>query len=248
MSCQYTTSTHPGPAGRSDTQHVPAPELALPHPPAAVIFDMDGLLLDSERVIAECFAATAEAQGAELPADIWLHMIGKSDPVCREMLTGYMGEARARQLLDIGKLRYAERARAGIPHRPGVVELLDFLVRHDIPRAVGTTTRQPLASQKLAAAGLLGYFEVVVSSSDVARPKPAPDTYLRVAEQLGVEPARCLVLEDSPTGVRAALAAGMTPIQIPDLLVPDETVRALGHRIVVSLIDVQQLLAGMLAR
>lgn len=221
---------------------------ALSVMPAAVIFDMDGLLLDSERVIAACFQAVAEEMRAELPGDIWLRMVGKSDPVCWAMLTELIGEQRARQLLDVGKQRYAERARAGIPHRPGVLGLLDWLVAQGIPRAVGTTTRQPLASQKLAVTGLLDYFEVVVSSSDVARPKPAPDTYLRAAERLGVVPAHCLVLEDSPTGVRAALAAGMTPIQIPDLLTPDETVRALGHRIVDSLTDVQRLLAAVAGR
>jgi beta-phosphoglucomutase-like phosphatase (HAD superfamily) len=83
---------------------------------------------------------------------------------------------------------------------------------------------------------------VVCTSSDVAHPKPAPDVYLLAAQQLGVAPGDCLVLEDSPTGVRAALAAGMTPIQVPDLLAPDAAVRALGHRIVDSLADAQTLI------
>jgi len=81
----------------------------------------------------------------------------------------------------------------------------------------------------------------------VPKPKPAPDVYLLAASTLGVEPSRCLVLEDSPTGVRAALAAGMTPIQVPDLLEPDEEVRALRHRIVDSLGDAQRLLEARLA-
>lgn len=100
--------------------------------------------------------------------------------------------------------------------------------------------------RKLAAADLLPYFDVVCTSSDVAAPKPAPDVYLLAASKLGVDPARCLVLEDSPTGVRAALAAGMTPIQVPDMLVPDDAARALGHRIVGSLGDAQRLLEARL--
>ena len=87
----------------------------------------------------------------------------------------------------------------------------------------------------------------MATSSDVAAPKPAPDVYLLAASKLGVAPARCLVLEDSPTGVRAALAAGMTPVQVPDMLVPDDAARALGHRIVASLGDAQRLLEARLA-
>ena len=87
---------------------------------------------------------------------------------------------------------------------------------------------------------------MVCTSSDVARPKPAPDVYLLAARRLGVDPAQCLVLEDSPTGVRAALAAGMTPVQVPDLLAPDDGVRALGHRIVDSLAHAQALLEPLL--
>ena len=78
----------------------------------------------------------------------------------------------------------------------------------------------------------------------MAAPKPAPDVYLLAASKLGIEPGRCLVLEDSPTGVRAALAAGMTPVQVPDMLEPDAAARALGHRIVGSLGDAQRLLAA----
>ena len=87
---------------------------------------------------------------------------------------------------------------------------------------------------------------MVCTSSDVAQPKPAPDVYLLAAERLRVAPSHCLVLEDSPTGVRAALAAGMTAVQVPDLLAPDDAVRALGHRIVDSLEEAQGLLAAWL--
>ncbi|RBG44938.1 HAD family phosphatase, partial [Xanthomonas oryzae pv. oryzae] len=83
--------------------------------------------------------------------------------------------------------------------------------------------------------------------SDVVHPKPAPDIYLLAARALAVDPTLCLVLEDSPIGVRAALAAGMTPIQIPDLLEPDAAVRALGHRILPSLGDAQRLLEACLS-
>ena len=219
----------------------------LPFLPEAVVFDMDGLMLDSERAINECMARAASDLGHELPASLWLQMIGGGDGLCRRLLADRIGADATVELLARAEAMYDVVADAGIAHRPGNIDLLDWLVARGIPRAVATSTRRPLAMRKLAAAGLLPYFDAVATSSDVAAQKPAPDVYLLAASKLGVAPARCLVLEDSPTGVRAALAAGMTPVQVPDMLVPDDAARALGHRIVASLGDAQRLLEARLA-
>ena len=219
----------------------------LPFLPEAVVFDMDGLMLDSERAINECMARAASDLGHELPASLWLQMIGGGDGLYRRLLADRIGADATVELLARAEAMYDVVADAGIGHRPGIVDLLDWLVARGIPRAVATSTRRPLAMRKLAAAGLLPYFDAVATSSDVAAQKPAPDVYLLAASKLGVAPARCLVLEDSPTGVRAALAAGMTPVQVPDMLVPDDAARALGHRIVASLGDAQCLLEARLA-
>lgn len=219
----------------------------LPFLPEAVVFDMDGLMLDSERAINECMARAASDLGHDLPASLWLQMIGGGDGLCRRLLADRIGADATVELLARAEAMYDVVADAGIDHRPGIVDLLDWLVARGIPRAVATSTRRPLAMRKLAAAGLLPYFDAVATSSDVAAQKPAPDVYLLAASKLGVAPARCLVLEDSPTGVRAALAAGMTPVQVPDMLVPDDAARALGHRIVASLGDAQRLLEARLA-
>ena len=219
----------------------------LPFLPEAVVFDMDGLMLDSERAINECMARAASDLGHELPASLWLQMIGGGDGLCRRLLADRIGADATVELLARAEAMYDVVADAGIDHRPGIVDLLDWLVARGIPRAVATSTRRPLAMRKLAAAGLLPYFDAVATSSDVAAQKPAPDVYLLAASKLGVAPARCLVLEDSPTGVRAALAAGMTPVQVPDMLEPDAAARALGHRIVASLGDAQRLLAARMA-
>jgi len=220
----------------------------LPFRPAAVIFDMDGLMLDSERVILDALRAAATDHGADIDPDWWLCLIGHTDAVCRARLGETIGEAAADALLEDGHARYVAIADAGVPHRPGIVALLQLLATHGVPRAVATSTRSPLAQRKLAAAGLLSHVDVVCTSSDVASPKPAPDVYLLAAERLGVAPAQCLVLEDSPTGVRAALAAGMTVVQVPDLLMPDDTVRALGHRIVESLDVVREMITPWLVQ
>jgi HAD superfamily hydrolase (TIGR01509 family) len=222
-------------------------EAALPFLPAAVIFDMDGLMLDSERAIVECMGRAARELGHDLPDTLWRSMVGHSEGVCRGILDEALGEAQRTALLERSNAHYEVTVAAGISHRPGLVELLDLLDLHRLPRAVATSTRRPLALRKLEASGLLARFDAVCTSSDVARAKPAPDVYLLAASALGVAPAQCLALEDSPTGVRAALAAGMLPIQVPDLVPPDEAVHALGHAIVSSLHDVRRLLARQLA-
>jgi len=221
------------------------PIAPLPFLPEAVIFDMDGLMLDSERAITACLAQAAQEHGHALEPGFWLAMVGNSDARCRAMLADRIGPVAGDALLERCHALYDDVVAQGIPHRPGIVALLDWLVARGIPRAVATSTRRPLALRKLEAAGLLRWFDAVCTSSDVEHPKPAPDIYLLAARTLGVAPADCLVLEDSPTGVRAALAAGMTPIQVPDLVVPDDAVRALGHRIVASLGDAQRLLQDL---
>ena len=140
---------------------------------------------------------------------------------------------------------YEARTQTGLPLRPGILELLELLKAHAVPRAVAT--RQPRANRKLAAAGLLPYFDAVITSGDVARrSRRRTSTAGRAA--LGQAPKRCLALEDSPAGTRAALAAGMTVIQVPDLVHPDEELRALGHRIVGSLVDAHALLLPLLPK
>ncbi|QNR97769.1 HAD family phosphatase [Stenotrophomonas sp. 169] len=220
---------------------------ALPFRPDAVIFDMDGLMIDSERVSIACWSEASAAMGIALPDGFFLQMVGLGDRDCERLLLQHIDEARIASLFSNCHDLYEARTQAGLPLRPGILELLDLLKTHGVPRAVATSTRQPRANRKLAASGLLPYFDAVVTSSDVQHPKPAPDIYLRAAQQLGKDPARCLALEDSPAGTRAAVAAGMTAIQVPDLVHPDDSLRALGHRIVDSLHDVRALLVPWLA-
>jgi len=222
---------------------------ALPFLPDAVIFDMDGLMIDSERVSIACWSQAAAESGLPLDETFFVRMVGLGDRDSQALLRGQgvsdaVIAAMAARCHDL----YEARTQTGLPLRPGIVELLELLKTHGIPRAVATTTRQPRANRKLAAAGLLPYFDAVITSGDVAHPKPAPDIYLLAAQRLGKDPEHCLALEDSPAGTRAAVAAGMTVIQVPDLVHPDEELRALGHRIVGSLVDAHALLVPLLPK
>ncbi|WP_448135205.1 HAD family hydrolase [Stenotrophomonas rhizophila] len=215
---------------------------ALPFLPDAVIFDMDGLMIDSERVSIACWTQAAHELALPLANDFWLRFVGLGDRDCERLLLQHIDAGQVAALFARCHDLYEARTQEGLPLRPGILDLLQLLHDHGIARAVATSTRQPRASRKLAAAGLLPFFEVVVTSSDVAHPKPAPDIYLLAAQKLGKDPARCLALEDSPAGIRAAVGAGMTAIQVPDLVYPDDDLRALGHRIVDSLADAHTLL------
>lgn len=215
---------------------------ALPFLPDAVIFDMDGLMIDSERVSVACWAQAAHELALPLADDFWLRFVGLGDRDCESLLLQHIDAGQVAALFARCHDLYEARTQEGLPLRPGILDLLQLLHDHGVARAVATSTRQPRASRKLAAAGLLPFFEVVVTSSDVAHPKPAPDIYLLAAQKLGKDPARCLALEDSPAGIRSAVGAGMTAIQVPDLVHPDDDLRALGHRIVDSLADAHTLL------
>lgn len=213
--------------------------------PDAVLFDMDGLMIESERALLQCWREASQTLGLrQLDDALWLSFVGLSDRVCVDLLRERLDEVQVKALLQETQDRYDRHVEAGLPLKPGVLELLSELEKRSIPRAVVTSTRRDRALQKLERCHLLPHFDTVVTGSDVAHPKPAPDIYLLAAERLCVSPALCVVLEDSVPGVRAALAAGMTPIQVPDLVMPDEAARALGHRIVDSLVHARKLIAA----
>lgn len=219
-----------------------APVSPLDRRPSAVLFDMDGLILDSERALLECWRRASDELALGLDDELWLSMIGVHEAACRDLLHARLPRERADALIERTNALYDDRVRAGLPTRPGLEPLLDWLDAEAVPRAIATSTLRETAETKLRAAGVRERFHALVAGGDVARFKPAPDVYLAAAEALRTDPRDCLVLEDSEPGVRAALAAGCVPIQIPDLAAPSEAIRALGHRIVDSLHDALALL------
>jgi HAD superfamily hydrolase (TIGR01509 family) len=200
--------------------------------PEAVLFDMDGLMLDSERAIIDCWREAACDLAVEVDDDLWFRMIGMHEKDYVPLMLRAMREEQVRDLREGCYARYHQRIEDGIPLHAHVRDVLHDLQVRAVPRAVVTSTQRMRADRKLATSGIASFFDIVITGSDVSEPKPAPEGYLKAAAALGVDPARCVVFEDSPFGVRAALAAGMTPIQVPDLLEPDDATRALGHRIV----------------
>lgn len=209
----------------------------VPFVPDAILFDMDGLMLDSERAIIDCWREAAADLAVEVDDDLWFRMIGMHEKDYVPLMLRTMSEHEVRRLREGCYARYHQRIEDGIPLHAHVRDVLADLQARSVPRAVVTSTQRERARRKLETSRIASYFEIVITGSDVIEPKPAPEGYLKAAAALGVDPARCVVFEDSAFGVRAALAAGMTPIQVPDLIEPDAATRALGHRIVADLAE-----------
>ena len=208
--------------------------------PAAVIFDMDGLLLDTEPLAARAWGEAAATLGVEFDLSLAHAMIGRNFADCSAMVRArYAAPYPVDALLARWHAAYDVIVlREGLALKPGVRELLDWLEGRAIPRAVATSTRRDRARAKLGETGLLPRFQALVGGDEVASGKPAPDIYVEAARRLDESPARCVALEDSEPGVRSALAAGMMPIMVPDLIAPSAELVALDLLVLPTLHDV----------
>jgi HAD superfamily hydrolase (TIGR01509 family) len=205
-----------------------------------VIFDMDGLMLDTERLATPAWQDARNAIGVDFDMSLLGAMIGRNYQDCRAMIVERHGEDfPTDRLMDAWHVAYdAIVERDGVAIKHGLFDLLDWLEQEGIPKAVATSTRRERAMIKLANAALATRFSAIVGGDEIARGKPAPDIFLLAAERLGAQPGSCLVLEDSEPGVRAALAAGMTPIMVPDQLAPSQDLLATATLVLPSLAHV----------
>ena len=208
----------------------------------AVIFDMDGLLLDTERIALAAFHETCEHFGLGNETELFMRCIGTNTELGEAVLKdGFKGKTDHLAFVQMWDANYLERTtNTPIPLKDGATELLAHLTALGIPVAVATSTSSARARQKLQSAGILTRFKAVIGGDQVANSKPQPDIYIKAADVLGVRPDRCLALEDSENGVRSATSAGMTVIQIPDLAEPTDALRSLGHIILETLHDVRR--------
>jgi HAD superfamily hydrolase (TIGR01509 family) len=215
--------------------------------PSAVIFDMDGLMLDTEPLAARAWSDAASALGVEFDGALALALVGRNFADCGQMVRAHYGaEYPVDALLDRWHAAHdAIVALEGLALKPGVHELLDWLDTNAIPRAVATSTRLERARTKLRETALLSRFHELVGGDEIAHGKPAPDIHIEAARRLGVNAAHCVVLEDSEPGIRAALAAGMTPIMVPDLQPPSAELLALDLMVMPSLHDVLRYLRAL---
>lgn len=185
--------------------------------PAAVIFDNDGLLLDTEEAWTRAEQALFERRGLRFTMEHKRALLGSSRQAAASKLEGMLskpgeGEALMDELHDL----VMEEALAGVSPRPGAIELIATLQSAEIPLGLASNSSMSFVERTLVGAGLLnGVFSAIVCAEHVPRPKPAPDVYVEACRRLGVQRRRSVALEDSPPGVAAAVAAGMLVIAVP---------------------------------
>ena len=218
--------------------------MILPRPVAAVVFDMDGLLFDTEKLYGQAILVAAHELGVEMSMEVFHTFVGTPWAHNRRQMLEAYGEAYPAEELRVAWMRHFKVLVADkLELKPGVIALLDLLDELEMPRAIATSSSHGTVQHHLGAHGLTDRFHLVVASGDYANSKPAPDPFLRAAERLKVDPRCCLALEDSLNGVRSASSAGMMTVMVPDLIQPTAEIRALCAVVAASLLDVPVLLA-----
>ena len=199
------------------------------------IFDLDGLLIDTERLaIAAGYEALDQLGQVRLPG-LFEGLVGKDDATGARIVTATYGDTFPfDDFSGRWNALFQQKLDAGIPLRPGAADLLQMLADRGLPCAVATSSRRESALKKLRLTGLAPHFSAVVTFDCIANPKPAPDPYLEAARRLSLPPARCIAFEDSDTGAAAARAAGMTVVQVPDMAA---TTGPHAHHLAESLIE-----------
>jgi HAD superfamily hydrolase (TIGR01509 family) len=186
--------------------------------PAAVIFDMDGLMLDTEPLAARAWSEAALSLDLSFDVSIAPRLVGRTFSDCRLIIAEHHGPGYPIDVLMSGWHATYDAIvdREGLVIKPGLLELLAWIEEAGLPRAVATSTRRERACAKLTRTGLLPRFHSLVGGDEVPRGKPAPDIFVEAAARLDLPPADCLVLEDSLPGYLGARAAGMAAIVVPD--------------------------------
>lgn len=207
-----------------------------------VVFDMDGVLFDTERLCQDSWLAVAEENGLPGMKEIFPQCIGLNANDSRRIVMNAYGEdfdyEGFRGQASVWFWDYIEKN--GLPMKPGVRELLDWLKENGWTVGLASSTRRSSVLNHLEQAGIRDYFSTVITGDMVEHSKPQPDIYLMACRELDADPKEAYAIEDSPNGIRSAHAAGMTPLMVPDMIAPDEEMRRLSSCIFKDLFEVME--------
>ena len=211
----------------------------------AVVFDMDGLLFDTERLCMKSWVQVAKEWDIPDMEKVFPQCIGLNANDTRSLVLAHYGQDFPLEKFqkEASDWFRADIAQNGLPVMTGVKEILSYLNTTDYLIGLASSTKYDSVVKKLEMAGIREYFSVIVTGDMVEHSKPRPDIYLLACEKLGVEPGQAYALEDSPNGIRAAHSAGMKPIMVPDMIAPDEEMERLSFLICKDLLQVKDFLA-----
>jgi beta-phosphoglucomutase len=202
---------------------------------SAVVFDMDGVLVDSGAHHREAWCRMLGELGVAPPPGFWKKTIGRPAVEAVPLLLGEpVAPAEARRLANRKHAHYVRLAAGGMPAVAGVVAFVDTLRAHAVPLAVATSARRADAIELLGPLGLLERFAVIVAAEDVTRGKPDPEVYLTAARRLGAQPDDCLVFEDAIVGVQAARGSGMRVFGVATAYEPADLLAAGAERVITT--------------
>lgn len=209
-----------------------------------IIFDMDGLMFDTEKISYEAWKGAASLYHYEIDRAMFEKTIGANLNRTREIFIEHFGDSFPFDLVRDARVKLSEDLikANGVPVKKGLYELIQYLDQTVVKMAVATSTSRKRALGLLESAQIEHYFDYILCGDEIEHSKPNPEIFLKVAEKLGCAPNKCLVLEDSESGIKAAYAAGMVPVMIPDLKEPSEAVQSLLFRRMNDLSEVKSFL------
>lgn len=211
------------------------------------IFDMDGLMFDTEPIWTEMWAPALAKAGKEYPHGLANAIRGTSGKSMEAVINRFVPDVDAAFVRETIYEMVHERIHQGVPKKPGLDELLAYLKEQGIPMAVASSSSLEAIKMNLANGGVSDYFGELFTGVGMAHPKPEPDIFLKTAEAMGVDPAHTLVFEDSLSGVRAGVAGGFITVMVPDMVAPDDFAKENAALICKDLFEVRdQLAAGTL--
>lgn len=203
----------------------------------ALVFDMDGLIFDTERLVRRCWHELGETYQLTDIDELFLTTVGTTRKHTGEILCAHYGADFPQEAFsaDVSRLFHSIADTEGIPVMTGAREILAWASTQGFHIGLATSTRQVTAEAELKHAGLFDYFDYILGGDRIARSKPFPDIYLTICRDMGIAPSNAFGIEDSYNGIRAASQAGMHPIMIPDILPPTEEMHQLCHTILPNL-------------
>jgi HAD superfamily hydrolase (TIGR01509 family) len=212
-----------------------------------VIFDMDGLMFDSEKISIYAWRKASEKYGYDITEEIFKQTLGLNLEKIREIFCKFFSEdcpyddikTQRRYVID----QYIDEN--GVPAKKGLFNLLELLKKLNIKTAVATSSSRATAEKMLILSEVLPYFDYIVCGDEVKKSKPDPEIFLIAADKLKCLPENCIVLEDSEAGIMAAYSAGMRPLLVPDMKMPSDEVRELAFKVFTDLDEVKDFIAAM---